>query len=157
MENQSTQKIMRKNPFIIRVYGIYHDAEMGILVSDEFVQGRYITKFPGGGLEFGEGTIDCLKREMMEETGHEFEVGEHFYTTDFFVPSAFDNSSQVASIYYRMKPVGEFLQIISTKKFDFKVLKNGAQVFRFVPLEKMDAAVFNLIIDKKVGEMIQNH
>ena len=121
MENQSTQKIMRKNPFIIRVYGIYHEAEKGILVSDEFVQGLYITKFPGGGLEFGEGTKDCLKREMMEETGHEFEVGEHFYTTDFFVPSEFDNSSQVVSVYYRMKPVGEFLQIISTEKFDFKV------------------------------------
>ena len=62
---------MGKYPFIIRVYGIYIDPDKGILVSDELVNGKYITKFPGGGLEFGEGTIDCLKREMVEETGQE--------------------------------------------------------------------------------------
>ena len=34
----------------------------------------YVTKFPGGGMEFGEGTIDCIKRECMEEFGEEVEV-----------------------------------------------------------------------------------
>ena len=144
---------MGKYPFVIRVYGVYHE-ERGVLVSDEYVHGMYITKFPGGGLEFGEGTIDCLKREMMEEAGHEFEVGEHFYTTDFFVPSTFDSTSQVVSVYYRMKPIGEFLQNISTEKFDFKVHEHGAQSFRFVPVSKMLSEDFSLVIDKKVGELI---
>jgi 8-oxo-dGTP pyrophosphatase MutT (NUDIX family) len=53
--------------FNIRVYGILVNEEKKVLVSDELIRGSYITKFPGGGLEFGEGTRDCLQREFMEE------------------------------------------------------------------------------------------
>ncbi len=145
---------MGKYPFIVRVYGIYHDPDRGILVSDEFVHGKYITKFPGGGLEFGEGARECLQREMMEETGHVFEIGEHFYTTDFFAPSVFDNAYQVISIYYFMILVGEFKLAFSTEKFDFKVKEHGAQSFRFIPLKEIESDSFTLVIDKKVGQII---
>lgn len=70
--------------FNIRVYGILLDSQQRLLVSDEFIRGAYITKLPGGGLEFGEGTRDCLKREFKEETGLDVVIGDHFYTTDFF-------------------------------------------------------------------------
>ena len=53
----------------VRVYGILIDSVHGLLVSDEFIRGEYFTKLPGGGLEFGEGTRDCLVREFKEETG----------------------------------------------------------------------------------------
>lgn len=69
--------------FNVRVYGILLDNEKRLLVSDEFIRGAYITKLPGGGLEFGEGTRDCLKREFKEETGLDVTIGEHIYTTDF--------------------------------------------------------------------------
>ena len=75
--------------FTIRVYGILMNDKNQVLVSDEYIRGNYYTKFPGGGLEFGEGTRDCLKREFMEEMGLKVEVGEHLYTTDFFQMSAF--------------------------------------------------------------------
>ena len=48
--------------FNLRVYGILLGENKKVLVSDEFIRGNYYTKFPGGGLEFGEGTRDCLKR-----------------------------------------------------------------------------------------------
>src|SRR5262245_40267966 len=105
--------------FTLRVYGIYVDNQNGILVSDEFIHGMYVTKFPGGGLHFGEGTITCLQREMLEETGQEFEISDHFYTTDFFQPSVFDPEKQVISIYYLMKPISQILFHISEKPFDF--------------------------------------
>ena len=70
--------------FNIRVYGILLDKNKRVLISDEFIRGNYFTKFPGGGLEFGEGTRDCLKREFKEETGLDVEIKEHIYTTDFF-------------------------------------------------------------------------
>src|SRR4051812_25790263 len=91
------------NLFNVRVYGILTDPEKGVLVSDEYIRGSYITKFPGGGLEFGEGTRECLKRECQEELNLEVEVTDHLYTTDFFQMSAFNPEHQIISIYYAFK------------------------------------------------------
>ena len=77
-------------PFNIRVYGILLNEKKQVLVSDEYIRGGYYTKFPGGGLEFGEGTRACLEREFMEEMNLKVEVGDHIYTTDYFQLSAFN-------------------------------------------------------------------
>src|SRR3954470_4995518 len=90
--------------FNVRVYGLLLDDQQRILISDEEEYGIRFTKFPGGGLEYGEGLIDALKREFIEECNAEIEVLEHIYTTDFFVKSAF-NDSQIISVYYLVKPV----------------------------------------------------
>ena len=76
--------------FNIRVYGILQNKNGDVLVSDEFIRGNQYTKFPGGGLEFGEGTRDCLKREFLEEMQLKVLVTDHIYTTDFFQMSAFN-------------------------------------------------------------------
>ena len=78
--------------YTVRVYGILIDANNRVLLSDEFIRGDYFTKFPGGGLELGEGTRECLKREFKEETGLDVTIGEHIYTTDYFQISAFNLS-----------------------------------------------------------------
>lgn len=140
-------------PFIIRVYGLYTDPENGLLVSDEYVKNQYITKFPGGGLEFGEGLIDCLKREMMEETGQEFDVLSHFYTVDYYVPSFFDDRYQVISVYYLMKPKNKIDFKTSSISFDFLGKKEGSQSFRFIPLKDLRIEDFTLIIDQTVAGM----
>src|SRR6185295_18579844 len=94
--------------FNLRVYGILLGENKQVLVSDEYIRGGYYTKFPGGGLEFGEGTLECLVREFQEEINLEVEVVEHIYTTDFFQISAFDNKSQIISIYYLVNPISAF-------------------------------------------------
>ena len=75
--------------FNLRVYGILINEQNQLLVSDEYIRGMKITKFPGGGLEFGEGTRDCLKREFLEETGYQCEnlrfllsIKDKFISTD---------------------------------------------------------------------------
>jgi len=141
--------------FTIRIYGIYIESDR-VLVSDEYIYGKYVTKFPGGGLIFGEGTVDGLKREMIEETGQEVDVLEHFYTTDFFVPSAFDPTRQVMSIYYLIKFKEDLQLKISEKKFDFAELKNDAQSFRWIKISELDENEFVLPIDKVVGRMIKH-
>jgi 8-oxo-dGTP pyrophosphatase MutT (NUDIX family) len=83
--------------FNLRVYGILINDQRQVLVSDEFIRGNYYTKFPGGGLEFGEGTRECLQREFMEEMGLQVRVGDHLYTTDFFQMSAFNPEHQIIS------------------------------------------------------------
>ena len=141
--------------FVIRVYGIYINEREEVLLSDEFIYGREVTKFPGGGLEFGEGTRECLKREMMEETGHRFEVLDHLYTTDFFVPSAFDPQIQVMSIYYRMRPLEEFRMETRDRPFDFVTYTENAQVFRWKSIHGLVPSDMTLVIDQKVAGLIK--
>lgn len=145
-----------ENLFNVRVYGILLNERKELLVTDEFRIGKFITKFPGGGLQFGEGTIECLKREMMEETGHEIEVIRHFYTADFFQPSAFNNAQQVISIYYLIRTLQPLTIEIKRKPFDFISVTDGAQIFRWVHLNDLKKNDFTFPIDQRVAELIGN-
>lgn len=140
--------------FNVRVYGVcVHDGK--VLVADELIKGREITKFPGGGLEFGEGTVDCVKREFIEETGQEIEVLRHLYTTDFFVASAFNPKSQVISIYYLVRFVSEPAFVVKEKRFDFIDRTNDSFVFRWVPLSTIKEEDFTFPIDRKVASLLK--
>lgn len=140
------------NRFNVRVYGILVD-KGNVLVSDEFIKGKHITKFPGGGLEFGEGTIECVIREFKEELNLKIEAVRHFYTTDFFVTSAFNTKSQVISIYYLVKALEDFSFKTSKKAFDYEK-KEGAQSLRWIPVKEIKESNFTFIIDKKIAELI---
>ncbi len=104
--------------FNVRVYGLLLNEQQEILLSDEFEHNTLFTKFPGGGLELGEGLIDGLKREYLEECNAEIEVLQHIYTTDFYEKSSF-NDSQVISIYYLIKTKQPLQLKFKTKAFDF--------------------------------------
>ncbi len=149
--------------FNIRVYGLLLTDEKQVLVSDEFIRGTYITKFPGGGLELGEGTRDCLKREFKEEMNLEIEVTDHIYTTDFFQMSAFNPSHQILSIYYFVKALEPFQVNFKSKLFDFEPHQiadpNGeAEVFRLINWDEFNASVVTLPIDKIVADLVKaNH
>ena len=140
-------------PFNVRVYGILI-AGKKVLLADEYFHQTYITKFPGGGLQFGEGTIDCIKREFREELNSEIEIIRHFYTTGFFQPSAFDSTKQIISIYYLVKAVSEINFKTSDKKFDFPELKDEIQSFRWLELNKLSENEMTFPIDKEVARML---
>jgi ADP-ribose pyrophosphatase YjhB (NUDIX family) len=149
--------------FTIRVYGILINKENQILVSDEYIRGGYYTKFPGGGLEEGEGTRDCLKREFKEEMDLRIEVGAHLYTTDYYQQSAFNPGDQVISIYYFVTPAESIRFQLTHSKFDFtedqlKIYseKSEIETFRFIDLINFSQEDVTLPIDKKVATLIQN-
>ena len=105
--------------FNLRVYGVLVNDQKQVLVSDELIRGMYITKFPGGGLELGEGTRDCLRREFKEELDLDVQVGEHIYTTDYYQQSAFNPDHQIISIYYFVHPNEKLNVLLRDKPFDF--------------------------------------
>ncbi len=150
------------NMFNIRVYGILINESNQILVSDEFIRGAYITKFPGGGLELGEGTRDCLQREFMEEMNLKIKVTDHIYTTDFYQQSAFNNSHQIISIYYFVQAMEPIAAPIRTIPFDFDThqLKmynetGETETFRFINWDNLAAESVSLPIDKYVVNILK--
>lgn len=148
--------------FNLRVYGILVNEQCQVLVSDELIRGGYFTKFPGGGLEFGEGTRECLAREFKEEMDLAVEVTEHIYTTDFFQLSAFRPDDQIISIYYFAKAMEPIRAPLRDKPFDFDEEqlrlygeRKEIETFRFLNWEDFSPEALTLPIDKLVAAMLK--
>ena len=147
--------------FTIRVYGILADTTQRVLLSDEFIRGAYFTKFPGGGMELGEGTRECLKREFKEETGLDVTIGDHIYTTDYFQPSAFNAKDQIVSIYYFVHANNaDALNNLTVKTtvFDFEAHQvydqdGQSEVLRWIDWADLNDEAVSLPIDKIVVKM----
>ncbi|WP_231424323.1 NUDIX domain-containing protein [Pedobacter sp. Leaf250] len=140
--------------FNVRVYGLLINKKEEVLVSDEEEYGFRFSKFPGGGLEFGEGLIDGLKREFMEECNAEIDVVSHFYTTDFFEKSSF-NDSQVISVYYLVKEKAPLQLAFKTKIFDFDSKGEVLQAFRWVAVKDLDINEITFKTDKTVVTLLK--
>ena len=143
--------------FNIRVYGIFINDKNEVLITDEYQLDTKMTKFPGGGLQFGEGTIDCLKREMREECQQEIEGIRHFYTTDFYQKALYYEDHQLISIYYKAKLKPPIHFKLSERPFDFKEMKNGNQSFRWISIKNLNPTDFSFPIDKHVANLLKQH
>lgn len=136
--------------FTIRVYGLLIQDEK-VLLSRENIYGGVYLKFPGGGLEFGEGTIDCLKREFMEECQLKIEVEKHFYTTEDFVPSAFAQNMQVMSIYYLVS-CADLSPLLHLKVEALN--KHGDQELYWREIKELNPQELHLPIDRLVAQKL---
>ncbi len=146
---------MVRSKFNVRVYGLLINDRQEILLSDEEEHGKRFIKFPGGGLEYGEGLIEGLKREFIEECNLSIEILSHFYTTDFYIESAF-GGGQLLSIYYLVKPVKEINFKISTHEYDFEGQTGSSkQCFRYVPLSELKKNSVTFPVDQHVVELLK--
>jgi ADP-ribose pyrophosphatase YjhB (NUDIX family) len=148
--------------FNIRVYGILINEKRQVLVSDEFIRGAFITKFPGGGLEFGEGTRECLAREFMEEMHLKVKITGHIYTTDFYQQSAFNAAHQIISIYYFAEAMEPITAPLRSKPFDFDAQQlkmyeetGETETFRFIDWDDFSEELVSLPIDKHVVNFLK--
>ncbi|MDX2359979.1 MAG: NUDIX domain-containing protein [Crocinitomicaceae bacterium] len=139
--------------FNLRVYGIIINDQQEVLISDEMKFGKAMTKFPGGGLDWGEGSKDALKREILEEIGLDSEIGELFYVNDFFQESAFRKTEQLFSFYYFVSYID--FERISTAKYERPLTEEGEK-FRWVPLIEISEELFTFPIDKIVATKLKS-
>ena len=143
------------NRFIIRVYALIFRDKHHLLLTDEFMLDTKMIKFPGGGLHFGEGPSECLKREAIEEFGQEIEIISHYYTTDYFQKALFYDNAQLISNYYKTRFTEPIRFRISEVPFDFPDMINGSQSFRWVDLRNSNKKELTFPIDKIVFEQLQ--
>ncbi len=138
-------RLYKPESFNLRVYGLWITDAYEVLLCEEKIGARTYIKFPGGGLEFGEGILDCLKREWREETGMTLERLSHYYTTDFFQPSAFNPRQQVLSFYYRVWPHPGQQPAINSKETTLR---------RFILQPLGESFNVDLPIDRVVAQML---
>jgi ADP-ribose pyrophosphatase YjhB (NUDIX family) len=141
--------------FNVRAYFILYNDNEEILLSDELIAGKKYTKFPGGGVELGEGIEDAVRREAMEELGQEIEIIQHIYTTGFFVESMFRPGDQVISVYYQAQLVEAPQFRIATSKFDFDTDQHQTESFRWAKLDALHPNELSFVADKFLLKQLQ--
>ena len=137
----------------IRVYGILINAANQVLLSMEDRNGFNFTKFPGGGHHFGEGLMDCLRRELKEELGIHISNAKHFYTTDFMQRSGFDESQQLISVYYLVESPDMSKIVHGQHALD--VEEGNLHRLYWKSLESMSEEDLTFPIDRKVLEQLK--
>lgn len=142
--------------FNIRVYGILRsDDRKYVLLSDEYKFGLAFTKFPGGGLEFGEGILDALKREFQEEMAIDVIDTSLFYVNEAFQASAFGRDEQLITVYYLVDSFNNELPATTIHKFDFEE-KEDQQAFRWISIDKLSEDEMTFPIDKLIVSRIKS-
>ena len=136
------------NSFNIRVYGLILESG-SILLSKELIMGEEVIKFPGGGLEHGEGLIEGLNREFKEEIGQRIYNIKHYYTTDFFQRSSFKLTDQLISIYYTGKLKHKVVNKINKPKKE-------QPVFIWEKLERLNEVKFKFPIDQLIIKKLKS-
>jgi 8-oxo-dGTP diphosphatase len=75
------------NQLRTRICGICIQHDMLLLVRHKStINNNAFWAPPGGGLNYGETAIACLKREMKEETGLDVKVGRFLFINEFIQP-----------------------------------------------------------------------
>jgi len=138
----------------LRVYGLVINPQQEILLADEFWFGQPMTKFPGGGLIPGEGTLDCLRREFQEELEMAPTRTTHYYTTDFFQPTALISPPrQLISIYY-LTELEDYASVKVAPETYQQSMVEGAMAFRWKSLKSITPGHLTFPIDQKVVTML---
>lgn len=128
----------------IRVYAIYLNENNELMALDEGYAGEKLVKLPGGGLEFGEGTLDCLHREFAEELNLKIKVLEHFYTQEDFLVSRFRENEQLLTVYYTVA-------ILNLE--ELKIIDNSIEKVKWISLQEENP--LELPIDKIVFQKLK--
>jgi 8-oxo-dGTP diphosphatase len=138
--------------FNVRVYGLLFNGHGEVLLSDECRNGYSFTKFPGGGVEFGEGLADALKREFIEELGITVHVGDFFYVNDFFQASAFNPNDQIIACYYRVHSDQSEQIVVNQHALP---LKEDGECHRWIALSDLTEDTLHFPIDRHVLRLLR--
>ncbi|WP_326983494.1 NUDIX domain-containing protein [Chryseobacterium sp. MYb264] len=128
----------------IRVYACAVKDRKVLTLFEEYA-GEALMKFPGGGLEFGEGLLECLHREFDEELNVKIHIVEHLYTQDHFLVSRFKENEQLLTVYYLVNIVNEG---------DFLILDPCIENTEWIEIDRPDNP-FVLPVDKIVFDKLK--
>ena len=127
--------------FSVRVYGLLI-RDNSLLVSDELIKGIHLVKIPGGGVEFGEGLHEALRREYQEELGIDIEIGAIVSVPEMCIVSAFSPTQQVVPIYYQISSQAPLPYPAQAEPLE--LTESQPFRYRWIPLEQLKPELMTL-------------
>jgi ADP-ribose pyrophosphatase YjhB (NUDIX family) len=143
---------MTPQSFHIKVLGLLVKEDL-VLVSDELISSRAVTKFPGEQLEFGESIEECLLRSFEDALDIKVAIDRLYYVNDFYQTSPIDAREQMINIYFIVKQVDK--KHIHTVKKTFAFPPQMKQCFRWMEIKKIRQMDFASIIDQEVVNLLK--
>lgn len=128
----------------IRVYAAAVKDRKVLVLHEEYA-GEHLMKLPGGGLEFGEGVLECLHREFEEELNIKIKIIGHLYTQEDFLVSRFRDNEQLLTVYYHVEIEDEN---------EFLIMDPCIEKTEWIPIDN-DENPFPLPVDKIVFEKLK--
>lgn len=128
----------------IRVYAAAVKDKKVLVLHEEYA-GEHLMKLPGGGLEFGEGVLECLHREFEEELNVKIKIIGHLYTQEDFLVSRFRDNEQLLTVYYHVEIEDEN---------EFLIMDPCIEKTEWIPIDT-DENPFPLPVDKIVFEKLK--
>ncbi|MBU4539066.1 MAG: NUDIX domain-containing protein [Weeksellaceae bacterium] len=128
----------------IRVYAAAVKDKKVLVLHEEYA-GEQLMKLPGGGLEFGEGVLECLHREFEEELNVKIKIIGHLYTQEEFLVSRFRDNEQLLTVYYHVEIEDEN---------EFLIMDPCIEKTEWIPIDT-DENPFPLPVDKIVFEKLK--
>jgi 8-oxo-dGTP diphosphatase len=139
--------------FNVRVYALIVKNNR-LLISEEQHGGVFLRKFPGGGLQFGEGILQALHRELKEELNADVESASMLCVTEDFVVSFLNNKQQVIGVHYLVELKQDYSdEFLNNNRVE---LENGHIHFKWVLIDSLAAEDFTSPVDKSAFEKLKN-
>ena len=140
--------------FNIRVYALIVKNNR-LLISEEQHGAFFLRKFPGGGLQFGEGVLQALHRELKEELDADVDSASLLCITEDFVVSFLNNKQQVIGVHYLVDLKQDYSdEFLNNNHLE---LENGHIQFKWVLIDSLTAEDFTSSVDKSAFEKLKQY
>jgi len=140
--------------FNVRVYALVVKNNR-LLISEEQHGGVFLRKFPGGGLQFGEGVLQALHRELMEELNADVVSASLLSVTEDFVVSFLNNKQQVIGVHYLVDLKQDYSDdFLNNNHLE---LENGHIQFKWMSIDSLSAEDFTSSVDQNAFEKLKKH
>jgi 8-oxo-dGTP diphosphatase len=130
MENE-VQKFYG-NRLRVRACGVCVKDDSILLVNHQGISNQDFWSPPGGGIEFGEGAIDCLSREFREEAGLSVKTGNFLFACEFI-----QHSLHAIELFFEVSPLTDQLHVGSDPEQGSPSIIRAVKFMSWSEIEKL--------------------
>jgi ADP-ribose pyrophosphatase YjhB (NUDIX family) len=120
------------NRLRVRACGVCVKDDAILLVNHRGISPADFWSPPGGGIQFGEGAVDCLNREFKEEVGVSIETGKFLFACEFI-----RHPLHAIELFFEILPFTDQLQVGSDPEKGSPAIIRAVRFMPWSEIEKL--------------------